>query len=255
MSLITLGSGSFTDLYTPAKGKNEWGMDTLRRKVSGARSLLEAYLLSLAQGQVYQDYFLQSWEPDDSPDVASVTLLYKGLATGGTPTPDIQTEIAPATGSISKSYAGENGGRGRVYQVKPILKIELGVFVGLGEENTILFDKDIYATGVTMEFTYDAVQTVYRYIKTGKPVAPTYFAVDIPRIPVIKRARYTTSDGTIYGINAPSAITIDLTPDILNRVVSFSANHVIGTPFYECQDVVRRELGEGDADTEGSFGG
>lgn len=261
MSLATLGNCGFDDVFTPAKGKTEWGMDSLTRRMVGARSLLEAFLATLAQGQVYPPnatpgtgYFLQSWEPDDNSQVATVTLNYKGLEPGGTPEPIAKSEVSPAAGAISKNYTSENSGLGRLYKTVPLWKYQFIAPTGITVDE-VVSTRPVYTTGATMEFTYDAVQTVYRYISVGKPIAPRYYVVDIPRIPVVKKSRISTADGSIYGTNAPVALTTDLTPIVLNRVVGFSSEPVIGSPYYECQDVVRRELGEGDSDSEGSFGG
>lgn len=254
MSLSLLGRCGFEDSMIPVKGKSEWGMDTLTRKLKGHRSLLPDYVAALKQGDRFQDYYLQTWEPDDETVIATLTMVYKGFQPGGTPEPVPQTEIMPAVGSISKSYALENSGLGRAYRRQGIYKIELGQYASPGEAGEIIADKPIFATGVTMEFTYDAIQTVWRYIRTGKPERPRFYAVEWPRVPTVKRARYTTSDGSVFGINAPASITADLSPQVLNRVISSVGVPVFGTPYYECQDVVRRELGEGDADTEGSFG-
>lgn len=242
MSTILLGSGTFLDLFAPAKGKSEWGMDTLTRKMSGARSLLPAFIAGLAQGQLFQGYYLQTWEPDDDPNVATVTLNYKGLQTGGTPQPDPISEFSRAKGSISKSYATENDGKGRVYKQnvwRSFLQLETGAQTEV--ENGQL---PVYTTGCTMEFVYYAVQTTYRYIRQGKPDGPQYTSIDIGFSPSISERRYTTADGSVYGKNAPSALTADLQPVTIERVVGFTSKHVIGSPYYECEDIVRGELGE-----------
>ena len=84
--ILTTGTAEFDDISLPAAGKSEFGMDTLTRKTSGERSLLPAYLASLAQGQVFEfngvDFFLQSWDPNDATPWASVALYYKGLVAG-----------------------------------------------------------------------------------------------------------------------------------------------------------------------------
>lgn len=245
MSTALLGSGTFQDLYAPAKGKSEWGMDTLTRKMEGARSLLPAFIASLAQGQLFQGYYLQTWEPDDSPNVATVTLNYKGLLTGGTPVPDVQTEITPAVGSCSRHYGTENGGLGRVYKKVVMWKYwfeAVGTGSGIVSDELVGY-RDVYTTGATMEFTYDAVQSVYRYIKVGKPNAPQFSEVDIGYTPVLKKKRIITADGSLYGNNAP-AVFSDLVPIVINRLVGFVSKHVIGTPYYECEDVVRAEFSD-----------
>ena len=266
--LATLGDTTFRDRHIPVPGKSEFGMDTLVRHVEGFvgedGENLQAYIESLEQGQTFSFgnvlFYLQTWSTDDGTSLATVTLNYKGLKPGGTPEPDIQTEIAPASGSISADWSTENGGLGRIYRTEPVTILQYGPpdpIPGEGEVITdrVIVKRDVYASGATREFTYDAIQTTYRYITEGRPAAPRYFTVDIPRIPVIKKSRITISDGSVYGTNAPGAALVDLEPSVLNRVVGFTSRHVIGSPYYECEDTVRRELGEGDSDSEGSFGG
>lgn len=251
-----IGNAEFDDVFEPIKGKNEWGIDTLTRKVRGARPLAAAYLAGLTQGQRLSDseeYYLQSWEPDDNPIWAEITLNYKGLLYG-TPLPDIQNEITPAVGQISKNFATENFGKGRIYRKQPLWKLALLDFAGETVDEVVA-TRDVYTTGASMEFTYDAIQTVYRYISEGRPTAPRFYTVDIPRIPTIKRARIVTADGAVYGRNAPGLLTADLEPIPFTRVVGFVSKNIFGTPFWECQDTVRRELGESESDTEGSFAG
>lgn len=265
--LASLGDTTFRDATIPAPSKSEFGMDTLTRHVEGFvgedGENLQAFIESLNQGDTYDFggvlFYLQTWSPDEGTPICTVTLNYKGLKPGGTPETDIQTEIAPASGSISANWSTENDELGRIYRNEPITLFQFGPpdpLPGVGDPvilDRVIIKRDIYATGATMEFTYDAVQTTYRYVTEGRPNAPRYFQVDIPRVPVIKKSRITISDGTVYGTNAPGAVLVDLTPLVLNRVVGFSSHHVIGSPYYECEDTVRRELGEGDSDTEGSF--
>lgn len=241
MSIALLGDGTFQDVMTPAKGKSEWGMDTLTRKMSGARSLLEAFIATLAQGQIFQGYYLQTWEPDENPQVAIMTLVYKGLLNGGTPIPDVESEVVPAVGSCSKNYSTENSGKGRIYKNnvwRSFLQLDTGAQTEV--ENGSL---PVYTTGAIMEFTFDAVQSSFRYIHVGKPNGPQFTAPDIPFNPVIRRKKIITSDGSVYGNNAPSSLA-DLVPVQINRVLGFNSKHVIGTPYYECTDVVRAELGD-----------
>lgn len=241
MSLSNLGSCGFLDLFAPAKSKNEWGVDTLTRKLTGARSLLEAFIATLAQGQVFQGYFLQTWEPDDNPTVATIALNYKGLLTGGTPTPRIETQITAASGSASISFAAENSGFGRVYRriplyTQPTLVDPSGAVI----ESVVVAGRDIYTTGAQMEFTYDAVQSVYRYVTQGRQDAPRYDVVDSSFVPTVIDARGITADGSSFGKSGGLFFAFNLQP--IERVIGFTAVPVIGSPFYECEDVVRKEL-------------
>lgn len=243
MSIALLGSCGFLDEFTPVKGKIEWGMDTLTRKMIGARSLAEAYIATLAQGQVYQNYYLQAWEPDDDPNVCRVTLTYKGLITGGTPYPDIIPEIVSAVGTTTQDYSTENDGAGRLYQ-KDVLAQFLGGTVpppgtiGL----TASYFRDRYCTGATMQFTYQALQEKIRYINVGKPSGPGYGSVQSFFSPTFDNARITTSDGAVFGVDR--MVFFELTPvQLPARTIFFTAKNVIGTPYYECEEVLRVELG------------
>lgn len=245
MSLIILGNGTFQDACLPLKGKSVWGMDTLTRRMTGARSLAEAFNATLQQGQVYQGYYLQTWEWDDNPDVATVTLNYKGLVTGGTPIPDIQREIVTAKGSVSKSYADLNNGLGLLYR-KDLLWQTGDTVPGPGDfGTTAAYVRDRYTTGVTMEFTYKAIQARYRYVKQGQPMGPSYDSVGVNYPPVIEDARIVTADGSIYG-RIDWQQFFGLYPIQLTRLISFSANNVIGSPYWECEDVLRLELTDPD---------
>lgn len=246
MSLALLGDCTFENACDPVKGKTEWGVDTLARKMMGARSLLSAFIATLAQGQVYQGYFLQSWESDDNPDVATITLNYKGLLTGGTPTPKAITDIVSAVGQVTKDFSTEvdtNGIQGRLYRKdllwsvsQPLLDTNIFGVVGKGF-------RDRYAQFARMDFTYEACQTTYRYIHIGKPNGPRYAFPDIEFGPTIDRARITLNDGTVLPRENWETF-FELFPTTLDRLVSFQSEPIVGSPFYECMDVVRRTLGD-----------
>lgn len=240
--LLTIADCTFLDVFTPAKGKNEWGVDTLTRKMTGARSLLDAFLATLAQGQVHAGYFLQTWDSDEKPDVATVTLHYKGLR-NGTPAPIILSEVVSAVGQTSADYSDEGtpAGIGRLYRqdVYATAGETPGIPGSVG--TSIEFFRNRYAVSATAEFTYSAVQTQYRYISIGKPNGPTYNVVDIPFSPAMDRVRIVLSDGTTYGGESMLA-TFDLVPETDERVISFRSSPIIGTPYWECEDVVRKIL-------------
>jgi hypothetical protein len=233
MILIT-GNAAFDDICLPLKGKNEWGTDTLVRKVKGARSLAAAYIAALAQGQSHSGYYLQTWEPDDDPVWATITLHYKGLLSG-IPDPIISNDMVRASGTTSANYSTENGGRGRVYRKEVTYK-------PYPQQNVIDAEKDIYATGASMDFTYETGETIYRYITDGQPDEAAHDTLGFVPVTRIIRARATTSDGTSYGLSMPLAIGPSLSPGPATRVVGFSTQPIIGTPYFECQDIVRIEL-------------
>jgi hypothetical protein len=236
MILIT-GNAAFDDICRPLKGKNEWGVDTLVRKVKGDRALAPAYIAGLAQGNTFSlgtTYYLQAWDADEDAVWATITLNYKGLA-GGIPDAIVSNDIVRLSGTTSADYSLENGGRGRVYRKEVTYK-------PFPQQNVIDAEKDIYATGATMDFTYETGETIYRYITNGQPDAATHGTLAFAPTPRIIRARAVTSDGTSYGFSMPIAIGPSLQPAEVNRVVGFSTHPIIGTPYFECQDIVRTEM-------------
>ncbi len=221
------GNVNYQDISDPAPGKNEWGIDTLVRKMKGARSLLSVFLATLQQGQScpgYGAFYLQSWDPDDQTPFATVALYYKGLLRG-TPKPIVINDIVPASGSTSADFTlGGSRPAGIVY----------------GQDAA---GKDLKAIGASMEFTYNAGQTTYRYISVGQPNGARYHALGFSYSPTLKRARITTSDGANFGILAPLAIGPALAPAVVTNLASFRSNPVFGTPYFECEDVLRTEMG------------
>lgn len=241
--ISSLGRTTFEDSTIPVPGKSEFGMDTLTRKMKGFVGTggvnLIAFIASLSQGQVFSfgfiPFYLQTWQSDDDTPIATVTLNYKGLKTGGTPLPIVESEIVSASGAKSADYSTENGGKGRVYRT--------GVVYGTGTQaNVIAATQEIYTTGAVMEFTYDAAQSSYRYISVGKPNGPRYSSIDIAHSPQIKTARVTTSDGFVYGLSVPISIGPSLQPSPESVNVGFISRPVIGSPYWECSEIVRQEL-------------
>lgn len=246
MSLSNLGTCGFDDSCAPLKGKSEWGMDTLTRKLIGARSLATAFNLTLAQGQAYQFYYLQTWDWDDNPNVATVTLNYKGLLPGGTPAPDIQTEVASAVGRTTKDYSTENDGIGRLYNDAIISQPGAGEipidpppgFLG----GTVQYRVHKYAVGATMQFNYKAMQVQIRYISIGQPSGPIYSAVNVHFDPSFDNARITTSDGATFGIDRMTFFELEPV-QLPARAISFNSKNVIGSPYWEGEEILRLELG------------
>jgi hypothetical protein len=221
MSILYRGDLSFDDICEPLKGKNDWGVDTLVRRVKGPRSLAAAYIATLAQGQVYQGYYLQTWTPDEQDPVwAEITLNYKGFVSGGTPAPLVSVKMASAKGTTSADYTSENSGLGRLY-------MSSGVPGGIIAR---------YTTGAVMEFTYKSIQSSYKYIHQGMPLGPDHTARAISIATEMRDARITTSNGSIYGSERMSFF--GLTPVNRDIVVSFSGEPIAGTIFYECEDVI-----------------
>lgn len=242
---LLVGRCGFEDANTPVPGKSDWGMDAISRKLTGHISLLSDFIATLEQGQVYlwngTPFYLQTWNPDESAPIASVTLNYVGLIRG-TPPPEIRNEVAIAAGNTSASFAAENNGLGRLYA-----KDLIWSFADTVPDNfstTYKGYRDRYAVSATMEFTYRTVTTTYRYVSVGQPAGPSYTGVQAAFSPTIERVRIITSDGQIFG-SAHIAV-FGLTPVQLEQVISFQSQPVFGSPFYLCQDVVRRELVQSD---------
>lgn len=240
-----LGNCGFLDVCLPVKGKSEWGMDTLARKMVGARSLAEAFIAALAQGQGYQGYYLQSWDVDDNPNVATVTLFYKGLLTGGTPLPKGSDEIVTAVGQTNADYSDEGDpvGTGRVYRQDFFWSIFVPAS-GATSSTSYKALKDRYAVSARMEFTYNSLQTTWRYISQGQLFGPIYILPSFNFVPIIERARITVSDGTVLPRTVYWETFLELTPTVSDRVISHRSEPVIGSPYFECEDVVRRILGD-----------
>lgn len=243
MSVALLGRTGFEDMFAPAKGKSEWGMDTLTRKMCGARSGLDTFIAGLTQGDIYQGYFLQTWDINDDADVAIVTLEYKGLITGGTPKPDIQNNIVSAVGRASKSYLDQNSGLGITLRSIVLWKFQYAAPETIGDLDVHVGTRIVYTQSATLEYTYHATESRYRYISVGNLGGPRYTSSASSYTPTIERARYTTSDGMTYGRdNASVVAALGISPRLTEKVVSSISRPVIGSPYYECEDIVRREL-------------
>lgn len=243
MSVALIGRTGFEDMFAPAKGKSEWGMDTLTRKMEGARSELDAFIAGLTQGDVFEGYYLQTWDPNDDPDVAQVTLEYKGLITGGTPKPDITNNIVSAVGRASKSYLDQNAGLGIILRTIVLWKFQYAVPLTIGDLDTVVGKRQVYTQSATLEYSYHAVESRYRYISIGNLGGPRYTSVQSSYTPTIERARYSTSDGMTYGRdNAGVVAALGISPRLTEKVVSSVSRPVIGSPYFECEDIVRREL-------------
>jgi hypothetical protein len=217
MAIQYYGTEEFDDICSPVEGKSDWGVDTLTRRVRGARTLLGAYVFALAQGQVAPsngNFYLQSWEPDDSDPVwGNVVLQYKGFKNGTIPAPVVTPRIVEASGSSSHYFDPPYDWGG---------------------------DED--AVSAVMEYTYYAGETVYRYITNGQPVGPSYGLLQTAFVTLIKRSRITLDDGTVFGGNAPVGIVSAVTPVQAVNTVGFTASPIHGTPYWEAEDIVRGEL-------------
>lgn len=215
--IIYWGNEEFDDIAVPAAGKSDWGMDTLSRRVRGARNLLVAYIASLAQGQDAPSdsrFKLQSWSPDDSnPLWGEVTLNYKGLI-GAIPPPITIPRVVESSGSSSHYFDPP-------YEYSP-------------EADPAL--------SAVLDYSYYAGETTFRYITNGQPTGPSYNYLVTALTVSVKRQRITLDDGTIFGGTAPAGIASAVSPALFINTVGFTATPVHGTPYWEAEDTVRAEL-------------
>ncbi len=222
MALIYVGNSDFDDVCAPVAGKSEWGIDTLTRTLKGARYKLADFIATLAQGQSYAgNYFLQTWEPDDTDPVwGSVKLQYKGLLGGTIPDPVIENAIVEATGNSSHLFDPPYDWAGG--------------------------DEDKKAISAVMDFSYYCGQTQYRYITDGQNSLGTYGSLGFGFETLIKKTRITVqtvnAGDIVFGGNAPVGIVSALTPVLSIGNINFQSHPVFGTNYFECEDTVRAEL-------------
>lgn len=244
MAVTGLGRIGFEDVSIPAFGKSEFGMDTLVRTMQGHSELLLDFLASLHQGDTHaigdNFFYLQSWEPDKATPVSTVTLNYKGLSQGGTPTPDISTEVVSTMGRMQRSYLGFNGGLGITVRNREGGSIGVVNPVSGAVERQLVLTSPVYTVSATLEFTYHAVESRYRYVTTGRPSGPRYTEVESDYVPAPEEMRITTSDGATYGRG--QLLAFNMTPELHTRVVAWTNRSVIGSPYFEVEEVVRLEL-------------
>lgn len=258
--LSALGRTTFEDASVPVPGKSEFGMDTLTREMEGYvgenGALLKAFVQGLNQGDTYLFgdilFYLQTWQSNNVTPIATVTLNYKGLEPGGTPEPDAKNEMVSAVGSTSQSFSGENFGLGRAYRRDLVWTVGTNAPTGTTPEDiygiSVAYYRTRYTTGATMQFTYRAVQTTYRYITIGRPIGPRFSVVALPHNPdgtliynpVLDQVRIVLSDGQIYGRQEIG--NFELTPAGTERAISHESQNVIGSPYFECTDIVRFQL-------------
>ena len=216
-TVIFEGDGSFDDRYEPVSGKSEWGMDTLTRGMSGAQTGLVTFIQGLAQGQTYSwngnTYYLQSWEPDNDPVFPTVTLFYKGL-NDGIPDPFVSGREMEQTSSATTNAP-----------------VSITFF---DYESQTDVTREVMGTRTTRYRTREAT---YRYIKSGRPTAPTYTTLDTAMTPIVLQSVITTDAGVSFASNAPAALATALTPSVYTETAT-NCVPVFGTPFFECEDNV-----------------
>lgn len=211
------------EVELPQIDKNEWGIDTLKRTLSGTAPNVITAQAALAQGATYSfggiTFYLQTWGQDNDPIFPRLILNYKGLR-GGIPDPFPVTSQSEMMSSInadglSVSYAGK----------------------------TIV--------SATQEVKYVAGQTTWRYIASSIPTAPIYGTVELSTF-VILDSRITIALEDVDGNQstqvlvgaAPAGVTSALTRTPTEYVIGPNFSPIFGTPYYECEDQVQLRLPE-----------
>lgn len=219
-----IGNASFQEVAVPAPSKAQDGMETLTRIMKGARTLLPAFVNTLAQGQVYAtDYKLSTWDVDDSDPVwGQVTLNYKGVkggAAGTMPNPTTSNSIVEASGTASYYWA-------EPYPWDPA--------------------NDKNAVSAVADYTYYAGQSVFKYFSMSQPSNATHNTLGLSFIYVLKRIRTTVTNDdnstTIFGLSVPVGIASALSLHYEINVVGFQTDPVEGQAYFQCEDTVRAEI-------------
>lgn len=218
--IVFTGHVEFRDVKTPAPSKDEWGLDVLERTVRGPGKYFEAYGAALKQGDVYgQHFYLQSWRPIEHAIFPGWQLTYKGVRAGALPT------ALPVTSFSELVSTVEANDLEVTYQGKTIIS-------------------------ASKEVKYIAPTTTYRYISRGRPTTPRYGAVDTnqPIQNIDSRTVVTllddsvtppvTSTMTLTGA-APAAVATALAGSPVVFVIGPTFEPILGTPYYECQEVVQ----------------
>lgn len=210
------GHLEFRDIVIPVPNKDEWGVDTLERRVQGPGHLYANFEKNLKQGQIYQfsgdSYYLQTWRQIDSKVFPGFMLSYKGFRNGVIPDP------LPTT---SRS--------------------ELCSSVTAGDLSVTFAGKKI--VGATQEIKYIAPTTIWRYLTKTEPTVAVFNTVRGSQgLSVLdSRITITYNDGTtsILAGNAPAGVVSALSVSPVTFVIGPAFNPIVGTPYFEAQEVVQ----------------
>lgn len=220
--IIYIGDASYQEIAKPAIGKTDWGLDTLTRNVAGRRDELQTFVGSLVQGAAapapYAIFKLQTWDVDESDPIwGRVQLNYKGVQGGTLPPDKPYNEIIETSGTSSHHW-----------------------------DPPYDYGGEFFAVSAVLDFTYYAGQTTWRYVRTSDPGASIHTALATTFLYSVKRSRITVSneDGstTVFGSSAPVGIVSAVTPALVVGAVGYRSSPILGTGFFELEDVVRAEL-------------
>lgn len=244
------------DLHVPVAGKNEWGVDTLRRHVSGTPMQVEAFEKLLAVGQKFQhrghEFYLQTWEPDENAVFPVLSLFYKGLMRG-IPEPLVSTNVVELT--ATRQAVITDGA------------------------NTYTYVRYLEYTGSEMR---------YRYIAEQRPTKASYTIITNSTTPPLSIAKPYISSGlgvrgttatagvgtggrsalgigqagnrsaientewtilkdtlTLNGVTLPDPTYTRNSPLLFKKrtiAVLVGTENIFGSPYWECEDMVRQIL-------------
>lgn len=218
------GHCEFRDIIIPIPGKDEWGVDTLQRTVQGPASRIAQFNKTLKQGATYKDangntFFLQTWQPIEHKCFPGAHISYKGLINDALPDP------IPSTTNDEK--------------ISIITAGNLQITMGSEEDGT-----ERIIIGGTREIKYVSTTTIWRYVSRGEPKGRKFENVrgNVRQPMLITRgsviyAEYEDGGSQRYVGSAPAALATALfvTPYVETTGPSFFP--IIGTPFYECEEI------------------
>lgn len=191
------------DVELPRPGKNEWGIDTLERTLSGPAPTVIDFVDTLRQGQSYsfndQQFYLQTWNQDNEVIFPRVILQYKGVL-NGIPDPFVSGQQTEQTATLSCSSPQD----------------------------------------ATRDVRYITRQTEYRYIAETRPTAPKYTTIDVDQAAIILSSTIRTSDGKVYFGTVSAGLLSALSWVGYNDVAMMQCAPVFGTPYFEATDTVLR---------------
>lgn len=213
------GRIEFAENSRPALSKSEYGIDILRRTFIGASPLRAKFDAGLSQGLLFSyngaRYFLQSWEWDDNKQWPTVTLFYKGVASGKMPNPQKTNASIIQNVSISAEVTWT-----------PPIDPE---------------PEEPITETVTRDINYRAFQTNWRLVADSEPLGNPLVGVTSRAVqPQIISSRITTeTSGLTYnGNNAPAALVAATTITPGYFMLDQNAFEVFGSPLWEVDEVV-----------------
>jgi len=209
------------------------------------------------------DFTLQSEEPTSAyNDLPTIAQVWKGAATAFA---TFWAARAPGT-AFSGGFIVERRGRNQGMYPEISLTIALppdfnfySVAPSMSEQTTSIgrtvTTSSIFENYATVEaqrqLIFQAPQLVYSYWASGRPPGPRFTAgstgspVLLASLTVVKAGQLETGKKdtpgpktkTYYG-NTPSVVNSALAITPTAKVTSFSAEPIIRTPWYRCQDTV-----------------